>query len=237
MKISKERIVIKISGASLKTSDQSVIDVNALNDLAQQIKLISKKYVVSIVLGGGNIWRGNTSKELNMNRNLSDNMGMLSTIINGLAFENALSNIGVDAVVLSAIKCDKLCQESSANNIKKAIQEEKVMIFVAGTGFPYFTTDSCAAIKAAETESSIILMGKNGVDGVYDSDPNKNPNAKFYDNVTFEEALSKNLKVMDATAFALCQENNINLLVFNIDQKNAIVDVLDKKIKYTLVSN
>ena len=110
------------------------------------------------------------------------------------------------------------------------------MIFVAGTGFPYFTTDSCAAIRAAETESSIILMGKNGVDGVYDSDPKINPNAQFYEHITFNMALTQNLKVMDATALALCQENNINLLVFNIDKPNAIVDVLEKKNKYTIVS-
>ncbi|ACI60202.1 UMP kinase [Ureaplasma urealyticum] len=234
--MSKQRIVIKISGACLRQDDNSIIDVNKINDLAKQIKEISKKYIVSIVLGGGNIWRGHIAKELGMNRNLADNMGMMATIINGLALENALNNYNVDAIVLSAIKCDKLVYESSANNIKKAIEKEQVMIFVGGTGFPYFTTDSCAAIKAAETESSIILMGKNGVDGVYDSDPKTNPNAQFYQHITFNMALTKNLKVMDATALALCQENDINLLVFNIDKPNAIVDVLEKKIKHTIVS-
>ncbi len=232
----KQRIVIKISGACLKQNDSSIIDFIKINDLAEQIEKISKKYIVSIVLGGGNIWRGSIAKELDMDRNLADNMGMMATIINGLALENALNHLNVNTIVLSAIKCDKLVHESSANNIKKAIEKEQVMIFVAGTGFPYFTTDSCAAIRAAETESSIILRGKNGVDGVYDSDPKINPNAQFYEHITFNMALTQNLKVMDATALALCQENNINLLVFNIDKPNAIVDVLEKKNKYTIVS-
>ncbi|KEZ23929.1 UMP kinase [Ureaplasma diversum] len=232
----KQRIVIKISGACLKTGSDSVIDFNQILQLANQIKTISQKYLVSIILGGGNIWRGCNAKELDIDRNWADNMGMMATIINGLAFQSALSSLNVNSVVLSAIKCDKVVLEATTANIENAINNDQIMIFVAGTGFPYFTTDSCAAIKAAETKSNIILMGKNGVDGIYNKDPNLHSDAKFYDKITFSQALAENLKVMDKTALALCEENNIDLIVFNIDQKDAIVDVLNKKIKHTIVT-
>lgn len=232
----KQRIVIKISGACLKTNNDSVIDFGQILQLANQIKVIRQKYLVSIILGGGNIWRGCNAKELNIDRNWADNMGMMATIINGLAFQSVLTSLGVNSVVLSAIKCDKVVLEATTSNIENAMNNDEVMIFVAGTGFPYFTTDSCAAIKAAETKSNIILMGKNGVDGIYNKDPNQHKDAKFYEHITFTQAIAENLKVMDKTALALCEENNIELVVFNIDQKNAIVDVLDKKIKHTIVS-
>ncbi|MCV3743638.1 UMP kinase [Ureaplasma sp. ES3154-GEN] len=231
----KKHILLKISGAALKTSDESILDVQKINDLASQIKILKTDYLISIVVGGGNIWRGNTADELKMDRSMSDNMGMLATMINGLSIANVLQNYGIDAVVLSSIDTPAFVVSANTKTINEAIKNDQVMIFVGGTGYPFFSTDSCAAIRAAQTKSELILMGKNGVDGVYSDDPKINSNAVFYDELTYHDALNKKLKVMDQTALALCQENKIQTIVFNIDQENAIVNVLNNNLKRTLM--
>ncbi|MCV3728383.1 UMP kinase [Ureaplasma miroungigenitalium] len=231
----KKHILIKISGAALKTNDESILDVNKINDLANQIKILKKDYVISIVVGGGNIWRGKIANDLAMDRSMADNMGMLATMINGLSIANVLKNHEVESVVLSSIDTPAFLTYASTNSINQAIKNDQVMIFVGGTGFPFFSTDSCAAIRAAQTNCQLILMGKNGVDGVYSADPKTNPDAIFYENLTYQEALHKNLQVMDQTALALCQENKIETIVFNIDKTDSIIDVLNNKTKYTLI--
>ncbi|WP_031489145.1 UMP kinase [Ureaplasma canigenitalium] len=231
----KKRILIKISGASLK-SEKDSINATKLKQLANQIKQLKNDYLISIVFGGGNIFRGGNAKELNMNRSYADNMGMLATLINGLAFKTMLDGFNIESTVLSALRCDQLTTHTSLLSIEQAIKDDHVLIFVGGTGFPYFTTDTNAALKALETETKIILMGKNGVDGIYTKDPLKNKDAEFIPQITYHEAFINNkIKIMDQTALALCEENDLELIVFNIDKENAIVDVLNNKIRHTIV--
>lgn len=231
-----ERILLKISGASLKTNDDSIICSNKINDLVNQIKFISKKYSIGIVIGGGNIWRGIEGKKLKMNDNLSDSMGMLSTIMNSLALNNSLNSNNVKSKVFSSIKCDELCNEYIYRDVEEWMNtKETVSIFAGGTGSPFFTTDTAAALRASQTDCKVIYMGKNGVDGVYSSDPKKDKNAVHYSELSYKDVLSKKLDVMDLTALTLCEKNNIKIIVFNIDNKNSIIDTIENKTKQTII--
>lgn len=230
----KERILIKISGASLKSNNE-IFDVKKISNLAYQINVLSQKYQISLVIGGGNIFRGNLAQSLNLDRNDADAMGMLSTMINGLILKNVFNNHKINVKLFSALKIDKIIDEYTSRSVNDALNNNNVCIFVGGVGLPFFTTDTGAALRAAETQSKIILMGKNGVDGVYDKDPLKHSDAKRFEHLTYDEIISKSLDVIDQSALTLCRDNNISLLVFNINEENSLIRVMNKEIKATII--
>lgn len=230
----KERILIKISGASLKSNNE-IFDVKKISNLAYQINVLSQKYQISLVIGGGNIFRGNLAQSLNLDRNDADAMGMLSTMINGLILKNVFNNHKINVKLFSALKIDKIIDEYTSRSVNDALNNNDVCIFVGGVGLPFFTTDTGAALRAAETQSKIILMGKNGVDGVYDKDPLKHSDAKWFERLTYDEIISKSLDVIDQSALTLCWDNNISLLVFNINEENSLIRVMNKEIKATII--
>lgn len=230
----KERILIKISGASLKSNNE-IFDVKKISNLAYQINVLSQKYQISLVIGGGNIFRGNLAQSLNLDRNDADAMGMLSTMINGLILKNVFNNHKINVKLFSALKIDKIIDEYTSRSVNDALNNNNVCIFVGGVGLPFFTTDTGAALRAAETQSKIILMGKNGVDGVYDKDPLKHSDAKRFEHLTYDEIISKSLDVIDQSALTLCWDNNISLLVFNINEENSLIRVMNKEIKATII--
>lgn len=230
----KERILIKISGASLKSNNE-IFDVKKISNLAYQINVLSQKYQISLVIGGGNIFRGNLAQSLNLDRNDADAMGMLSTMINGLILKNVFNNYKINVKLFSALKIDKIIDEYTSRSVNDALNNNNVCIFVGGVGLPFFTTDTGAALRAAETQSKIILMGKNGVDGVYDKDPLKHSDAKRFEHLTYDEIISKSLDVIDQSALTLCWDNNISLLVFNINEENSLIRVMNKEIKATII--
>ena len=230
----KERILIKISGASLKSNNE-IFDVKKISNLAYQINVLSQKYQISLVIGGGNIFRGNLAQSLNLDRNDADAMGMLSTMINGLILKNVFNNHKINVKLFSALKIDKIIDEYTSRGVNEALNNNNVCIFVGGVGLPFFTTDTGAALRAAETQSKIILMGKNGVDGVYDKDPLKHSDAKWFEHLTYDEIISKSLDVIDQSALTLCWDNNISLLVFNINEENSLIRVMNKEIKATII--
>jgi uridylate kinase len=174
---------------------------------------------VGVVIGGGNIYRGLSAQAQGIDEVTGDYMGMLATIINSLALQNSLEKAGIPTRLLSAIDMNKIAEPFIRRRAMRHFEKRRIVIFGAGTGNPYFTTDTAGALRALEVQADVILKGTR-VDGVYDSDPEKNKNAKMYHNVTFQEALNKNLKVMDMTAFALCKENNIPIVVFNMNKKD-----------------
>lgn len=231
----KERILVKISGGSLKSNNE-IFDISKIQNLAYQIGVLSKKYRISLVVGGGNIFRGNLAKSLGLDRSDADSMGMLATIINGWVLSNAFTRQNIKTKIFSAIKMDKLIDEYTTRAVNESLDNDYVCILVGGVGCPYFTTDTGAALRAAETKSSLILMGKNGVDGVYDKDPIKYKNATRFDHLTYEEIISKSLDVIDQSALTLCWDNNINLLVFNINEENSLIKAINKEIKTTIIN-
>lgn len=235
MKNNKKLIIIKISGASLK-GQNDIIDINFLNEIARQIKEISMQYKVAVVLGGGNIWRGNIASEIKMERYKADQMGMLATVMNSLALQSSLANIDVKANIFSTIEMEKIANSYIIRNLEESLNNNEIAILSCGTGRPYFTTDTGIAVSAAELHATYILMGKNNVDGVYDTDPNKNPNAVFFPHLTYSKAINDNLKVMDATAASICKQTNIKTIVFRINEPNGIVDALNLKNRFTLIS-
>lgn len=232
----KKLIVLKISGASLKGSNNEIIDIDFLNEIARQIKVLSCDYKMAIVLGGGNIWRGNIAKNIKMERYKADQMGMLATVMNSLALQSALSNVDVKAKIFSTIEMEKIADSYIIRNLKSSLENGEIAILSCGTGRPYFTTDTGIAVSAAELGASYILMGKNNVDGVYDSDPNINPNAVFYEKLNYTKAIEDGLGVMDVTAATICRQCNIKTIVFRINKENGIIDALNKKSKFTLIS-
>ncbi len=233
-----KRVLIKLSGESLAGSERQGIDPSMLETYANELKKIVLEGIqVAVVLGGGNIFRGIQGAGKGIDRVQGDYMGMLATVINGLALENALKDLGVKTVMLSGLEIDPLCKKMSGSEAIKHLEKGEVVIIVGGTGNPFFTTDSAAALRALEIKADVLLKGTR-VDGIYTADPEKNPNAKKYDNITFEEAYKKNLGVMDMTAFTLCKENKIPVIVFNINKSGILFDMLvHDKIDGTIVSN
>lgn len=234
--MNKKTILIKISGASLKKGN-SIFDFEQMNDLTRQIKEIKKQYKIAIVIGGGNIFRGNVAKEFKMERSDADYMGMLATIMNGIMLQNVLEHNDVKSKIYSALEVYSVCEPYTIRKALAALEDDYVCLFVAGTGSPYVTTDTGAALRACQIKADMILMGKNGVDGVYCSDPKTNQNAKRYDYLTYHDVIANKLEVMDLSALSLCEEHDIDILVFNIDSKNALVDVLNDRIHATVISN
>ena len=226
-----KRVIIKLSGEALAGEQAFGLESNTLNSLADQIAEISNLGVeVAAVVGGGNIWRGVTGAKRGIDRATADYMGMLATVINALALQDVLESHGVDTRVLSAIEMREVAEPYIKRRAIRHLEKGRVVIFAAGTGNPFFSTDTTAALRAAEIEAEAILMAKK-VDGVYDSDPKLNPNAKRFDELTFLEVLNKGLKVMDSTAISLCMDNNIPIQVFNINENgNMMKAVLGEKI-------
>jgi len=217
------RVLLKMSGEALKGESDYGIDPLTVKNLANEIKEIHDlKVQLAVVVGGGNIWRGKTASDLGMGRAQADYMGMLATIMNGLAVQDALEAIGVPTRVMSAIHCNEVAEpyilRKAVSHLKKGI----VTIFVGGTGSPFFTTDTAAALRAAEIKADAILMAKNGVEGVYDKDPRKFKDAVLFKTLRHSEILEKELMVMDMTAATLCKDNNINIVVFNMNKAGNI---------------
>lgn len=218
------RVVLKLSGESLAGDAGFGITPSVVEDIARQVKKVHEKGVhIAIVVGGGNIWRGLSGSAKGMDRATADYMGMMATVMNALALQDALEKLDVDTRVQTAIEMRQVAEPYIRRKAIRHMEKGRVVIFGAGTGNPYFSTDTTAALRAAEIEADVILMGKKGTDGIYDSDPNKNPNAKKYDELTYLEIIQKGLAVMDTTATSLCMDNEIPLVVFNIDHHENIV--------------
>lgn len=224
-----KRILLKLSGEVLAGEQKTGIDFSTVEVVCKRIKKCVELGVeVGIVIGGGNFWRGRSSG--NMDRTRADSMGMLSTVINCLALCDTLEQMGVKSTVMTAVDMNKIAEPFTSRGAKAHLENGEVVIFGAGTGSPFFSTDTGAALRAAEIGADVIFKATN-VDGVYDSDPRTNPNAKKYDTLTHSEVLAKDLHVMDASAASLCRDNNINILVFNLnDPDNIVRAVMGEKI-------
>lgn len=209
------RIILKLSGEVLKGGDD-VIDPGVAEKIAREVAEIHQLGVqVAVVIGGGNIWRGITSANKGMDRSTADYMGMLATIINGMALQDALEKVGVNTRVQTALEVKNVAEPFIRRKAIRHLEKDRVVIFVAGTGNPFFSTDTAAALRASEMGAEILLKATK-VDGIYDSDPRKNPKAKRYEEVSYGEALEKRLQVMDSTAFALCMDNHVPIVVFDM---------------------
>lgn len=221
-----KRVLLKLSGEALMGEKQFGIDNNRLKDYAEDIKeLYDEKVEIAIVIGGGNIFRGVQAEEGGMDRTQGDYMGMLATMINSMALQAALEKEGIYTRLQSAIEMQQIAEPFIKRRAVRHLEKRRVVIFGAGTGSPYFTTDSAAALRAIEVEADVILKGTR-VDGIYSEDPEKNPLATKFENLTFEEAYSKGLNVMDLTAFTLCRENNVPVIVFDMNQKGNLKKVV-----------
>ena len=220
-----KRILLKISGEALAGESKFGIDFETLKPLAKVIKNCSESGVqIAIVVGGGNFWRGKTSG--NMNRVKADHMGMLATVINAIGLSDALEEQGVKSRVMTSIAIPQVGELYSPEKAIKHLEKGEVVIFGYGTGNAFFSTDTAASLRAAEIQAEIIFKATN-VDGVYDSDPSKNPDAKKYSDITFKEVLAKNLNVMDSTAASMCRDNDISLLVFSMKDPNNILEAIN----------
>lgn len=225
-----KRVVLKLSGEALAGDKGTGIDTPTVNRIANEIKQIQDIGVeVSVVVGGGNFWRGASVKE--MDRSTSDHMGMLGTVMNALALQDALEKMDVVTRVQSAIEMKEIAEPYIRRRAIRHLEKGRVVIFAAGSGNPYFSTDTAAALRAAEIEAEVILLAKKGVDGVYDSDPKINNSAEKFETLKYIDILNLGLGIMDSTATSLCMDNSIPLIVFGIDEPNNIVNVvLGKKI-------
>ena len=202
------RVLLKLSGEALKGNTEFGIDPITVNEIAKQIKEAHDLGVqVGIVVGGGNIWRGKTAEGLGMDRAQADYMGMLATIMNGLAVQDALEHLGVPTRVMTAITVNQVAEPYIRRKAIRHLEKGRVCIFVGGLGSPYFSTDTACVLRATEIGAEVVLMAKNGTEGIYDSDPKTNPNAKMFEQITFKDILAKDLKVMDSTAASLCKDN------------------------------
>ena len=219
-----KRVILKLSGEAMAGEKGFGIDPETVMDLAKQIKEVTDCGLeVAIVNGGGNIWRGLSGSRKGMNRATADYMGMLATVINSLALQDALESVGVPSRVQTAIEMRQVAEPYIRLRAIRHMERARVVIFAAGTGNPYFSTDTTAALRAAEIEADAILMAKKGVDGVYDSDPKLNPDAKMFTKLDYIEVIQRQLNVMDSTAISLCMDNHIPIVVFNIDKPGNIL--------------
>ncbi|QVL45560.1 MAG: UMP kinase [Methylophilaceae bacterium] len=221
-----KRILIKLSGEALMGEDAYGINRATIEDIVAQIKAVVALGVeVAIVIGGGNIFRGVAPAAAGMDRATADYMGMLATVMNAMALQDAMRSIGIKARVQSALKLEQVAEPYIRGKAIRYLEEGRVVIFAAGTGNPFFTTDTAAALRGMEIDAEIVLKATK-VDGIYTSDPKTNPDAKRYETVTFDEAIHKNLKVMDATALTLCRDQNLPICVFSIFKADALMRVV-----------
>ncbi len=235
MAIRFKRILLKLSGESLMGKKQYGIDPDMLVHYSKQIKQIVDEGVqVAVVIGGGNIFRGLQAAEAGIPRAQGDYMGMLATVMNGMALQAALENIGLYTRLVSALEMNQVAEPYIRRRAIRHLQKGRVVIFSAGTGNPYFTTDSAAALRANEINADVILKGTR-VDGIYSADPEKDPTATKYDVISFDKVISANLNVMDMTAFTLCKENNRPIIVFDINTENNLMKIIQGERIGTLV--
>lgn len=231
-----KRVLLKLSGEVLMGDQQFGIDPAFVMELAREVKAASEGGLeICLVIGGGNIFRGMAGAAAGMDRAQADYMGMLATVMNALAMQNALEQLGVHTRVQSALQMDQVCEPVIRRRAERHLEKGRVVIFAAGVGSPYFTTDSGAALRAAEMNCDALLKGTS-VDGVYDSDPKTNPDAVRFDTVSYDQVLADNLRVMDASAVALCRDNNIPIVVFSIREKGNLARVLAGQGMHTTVT-
>lgn len=230
-----KRILLKLSGEALMGQDPYGINRETIDGIVKEIAQVTELGVeVAVVIGGGNIFRGVAPGASGMDRATADYMGMIATVMNALALQDAMRRTGLVARVQSALRIDQVVEPYIRPKAIRYLEEGKVLIFAAGTGNPFFTTDTAAALRGAEIGAEIVLKATK-VDGIYDADPVKNPQAKRYDTVSFDEAISKNLKVMDATAFALCRDQKLPIRVFSIFKQGALSRIVQGEPEGTLV--
>lgn len=221
------RILVKMSGEALMGQTDYGIDPDVVQFIAGQIEAVARLGVqVAVVIGGGNIWRGMDAAAQGMDRAQADYMGMLATVINALALQDALEKRGIFTRVQTAIHMEAVAEPYIRRRAIRHMEKGRVVILAAGTGNPYFTTDSAAALRSLEVEAEVILMAKNGVDGVYDDDPRRNPAARRYDRLTYLEAINRRLQVMDSTALTLCMDNNMPIVVFDVQAPGQILRIV-----------
>jgi uridylate kinase len=230
-----KRILLKLSGEALMGGTSSTYDISFMDNITHQIKEIYDKGVeVCLVIGGGNIFRGQMAKDIGIERTSADYMGMLATVMNALALQSRFETEGISTRVLSAIPMNTVCEPFIKRRANRHLEKGRVVIFAAGTGNPFFTTDSAAALRAVELDCEILLKGTQ-VDGVYDSDPKKNPDAKRFTEVSYTEVLSKNLNVMDGAAIAIARDNKMPIGVFNIHSQGELGKIVAGQGNFTLV--
>lgn len=232
-----KRILLKLSGEALMGNKNFGFDTNVISQYAQDIKAAVKQGTeVAIVIGGGNIYRGLNEADTGIERAHGDYMGMLATVINAMAMQAMLEKIGVYTRLQTAIKMEQIAEPYIRRRAMRHLEKNRVVIFGAGTGNPYFTTDTAGVLRAIEIKADVILKGTR-VNGIYTADPEKDPTATKYPNITFSEAISKNLKVMDMTAFTLCQENRLPIIVFNMNEPGNLLKVINGEAVGTMVVN
>jgi uridylate kinase len=231
-----KRILLKLSGEALQGSKSTNIDPNVLEQYCKEIKLLKDAGVeVAIVIGGGNIFRGGQAEALGIERVQGDYMGMLATVINAMALQSSLERHGLFTRLMSGIKMEQVCEPFIRRRAIRHLEKGRIVIFGAGIGNPYFTTDSTASLRAVEIQANVVLKGTR-VDGVYTKDPEKFPDAVRYNKLSFQEAYEKNLNIMDMTAFTLCKENNLPIIVFDMNKEGNLLKVVKGEEAGTLIS-
>lgn len=231
------RILLKLSGEALQGAGEYGVDPDRLDSVAKQIHDVAESGVeVGIVVGAGNIYRGMSGAAAGMDRASADYMGMIATVLNGIALQDALERQGTHTRVLSAITMAEVAEPYIRRRAIRHLEKKRAVIFAAGTGNPFFTTDTAAALRGLEIRADAILMAKNGVEGVLDSDPRENPDAKLIENITHQEAIAKELKVMDVTALSLCMDNRLPIYVFNMNDEKNITRIIEGERVGTVVS-
>lgn len=235
--IKYKRVLLKLSGEALSGEKGFGFDPETAKAVAEELKEVHDLGAeLAIVCGGGNVWRGVTGEKAGMERAQADYMGMLATIQNGLFIQSALENIGVDTRVMTAIEMKAVAEPYIRRRAERHLEKGRVVIFAGGTGSPYFSTDTTSALRAAEINADVILMAKNGVDGVYNEDPNVNPDAVRYDSLSYMDVLQQELTIMDSTATSMCMDNDIDLVVFNMNEKNNIIKAVKGEAVATHIS-
>ncbi|MBE6446886.1 MAG: UMP kinase [Alphaproteobacteria bacterium] len=230
------RILLKVSGEFLMGDLDYGLDVKTVDRIAGEVKSIHESGLeVCIVIGGGNIFRGVSAAAYGMHRAVADNIGMLATVMNSIAFQNSLERLGIETRVMSALAMPNICEQYLQRRAIRHLEKGRVVICAAGSGNPYFTTDTAAALRALEMNCEVLLKATK-VDGVYDSDPVTNPNAKFFGKLSYFDVITKNLKIMDSTAVNLMKDNNIPIIVFSLKEQGNLENALNGQGKYTLIS-
>ena len=237
---STRTVLLKLSGEALVGSKSFGIDKKILDYLASEIYQLKKEHnqlKLSLVVGGGNIWRGADYEKVGMDRSVADQAGMLATMINGLAIQDALEKIGISVRTMSALSNPSVSELFIRRRALRHLEKGRIVILVGGTGNPYMTTDTAAALRALEISADLLMMSKNDVDGVYDSDPKINPNAKKIDNISHLDALSRQIKALDSTALSMCMDNKVPISVFNIFNKGSLSGILNGNKIGTLITH
>lgn len=231
-----KRILIKISGESLMGKANYGIDVSTINSISKEVKKVYlKKYQICIIIGGGNIFRGIKGASEGIDRSTSDYMGMLATIMNALSLQSSLEKLDMPTRVQSAISMSQIAESYIRRRAVRHLEKNRIVIFAAGTGNPFFSTDTAAALRASELDCSLIIKATK-VDGIYNKDPNKHKNAKIYKKISYNDVINKNLKVMDLTAISLAKDTNIPIFITNIYKKDSLIGVLNKKGAYSKIN-